>query len=244
MIDRVSKAAPLATLGIITARGGSKSIPRKNIRLLGGKPLIQYTIDAALSTELLDHIIVSTDDPEIAQISRKLGVNVPFVRPQELSDDTAPTWKVAEHALNELDPHSLKFSSVCILQPTVPFRMPGEIDSAIQLFREKSADTVITVSTVPIEFNPYWTFLENANGELSRSIEGQHIVTRRQDLPTAYFRTGSVYVISRDTISTTKSLFGPSIFGLKVTNDMHVNLDTMKDWEKAEALLENADKNI
>src|SRR5438132_6981355 len=123
----------LTVLGLVPARGGSKGIPRKNIRLLGGRPLLQYTADAALAARRLSHVVLSTDDEEIAAVGRRCGLDVPFVRPRELAEDATPMLPVVQHALAWFDAHDRRFDAVCLLQPTNPLRLPSHIDRAIEL---------------------------------------------------------------------------------------------------------------
>ena len=136
-------------LTIIPARGGSKSIPRKNIRSLNGKPLISYTINAALATSSLTDIIVSTDDSEIAEISKKLGVKVPFIRPKELASDKAESAPVIEHALSFMEKvKSIKYDAILMLQPTSPLRTTKHINDSIELFKSRECDSVVSVTSV------------------------------------------------------------------------------------------------
>src|SRR6266542_734123 len=126
-------------LGIITARGGSKGIPRKNIRVLAGKPLLQYTAEAALGAKRLSRVILSTEDEEIAEVGRRCGIEVPFMRPLELAQDDTPTLPVLQHAVRTLEGAGVRYDAICLLQPTVPLRPSHAIDACIQLLSESGA---------------------------------------------------------------------------------------------------------
>src|SRR5437773_5111592 len=126
----------MTVLGLVPARGGSKGIPRKNIRLLGGKPLLQYTAAAALAARRLTHVALSTDDEEIAAVGRSCGLDVPFIRPQALAHDSTPMLPVVQHALRWFEAHGRRFDAVCLLQPTNPLRVSAHIDCCIDLLAE------------------------------------------------------------------------------------------------------------
>ena len=153
-------------LGLIPARGGSKGIPRKNARLLAGRPLLDYTAEAALKARRLSRVILSTEDPEIAEIGRRCGLDVPFLRPPELARDDTPTLPVVQHALRWLEERGERFSAVCLLQPTSPLRTAEHIDACIELLEKDGADAVVTVLRVPPEHNPHWVFVRDGDGFL------------------------------------------------------------------------------
>tara|TARA_B100001750_G_scaffold53429_1_gene40606 strand:- start:1919 stop:2623 length:705 start_codon:yes stop_codon:yes gene_type:complete len=221
-------------LGIVPARGGSKGVPRKNIRLLAGKPLLVYTAEAALRSSLLTRTVLSTEDEEIAQCGRSVGLDVPFMRPPELARDTVPTLAVLRHVVERLDAEGEAYDAVCILQPTTPFRQPGEIDECIERWVESGADTVVTVERVPDHYNPEWVWFERA-GRLELATGRAVPIPRRQELPPAFHRTGSVYVVRTATLMA-GALFGESVAGFEVQPGT-VNIDTLEDWEAAERAL-------
>ena len=153
---------------MITARGGSKGLPGKNLRLLGGRPLIAYTVDAARDSGAFDRVILSTDAPDIAAAARSLGSDVPFMRPPELARDETPHQPVLEHAVRWLDEHEeYRPDAVMILQPTSPFRQPHPIREAISLLDRSGADSVVSVSEVPSHFNPMRTLRVDDRGMAS-----------------------------------------------------------------------------
>ena len=142
-------------LGVITARGGSKGIPGKNIKLLGGKPLIAYTIDVAKKSKLITHLIVSTDDEEIANVCRRYNVEVPFMRPKELSQDETTHIPVMQHAIRFMeDKLSMTFDLAVILQPTSPFRLSEDIDGTVKVLMESEADSAVSLVNIPIAEHP------------------------------------------------------------------------------------------
>lgn len=228
-------------LGIVTARGGSKGIPGKNIKLLAGKPLIQYTAESALNAKRLSAVVLSTDDEAIANVGRQVGLEVPFLRPPELAQDDTPTLPVLRHVVTTLEEQGRRYDAFCLLQPTNPLRTSQEIDSAIDLLEQTGVDSVITVLPVPAEYNPHWVFFpdQDQSGRLRLSTGEKTIIPRRQLLPPAYHRSGSVYVMRRSTLIEQNSLYGESIAGLVTDISRHVNIDDHEDWRQAEALLGN-----
>ncbi len=139
----------IEVLGLIPARGGSKGVPRKNLRLLCGKPLLQYTAEAALAARRLSRVILSTDDEEIAAIGRRCGLEVPFLRPAELAADDSSTLPVVQHAVRWMESHMARFEAICLLQPTTPLRRAEDIDACIVLLEQSGADSVVTVLQSP-----------------------------------------------------------------------------------------------
>ena len=227
-------ANSLKVLGLITARGGSKGVPRKNVRLMNGKPLVAYTVEASLSSLTIHRTILSTDDNEIADIGREFGAEVPFMRPAELALDTTPTLPVVEHALMMLSELGDEYDAVCLLQPTNPLRRPADVDACVNLLGGSDADSVISVLPVPHEYNPRWVFLRGPDGELSLSTGEKEPIARRQELPPAVHRDGTVYVTRTKTILGEKSLYGNRIHGYEIDPLHSANIDTEDDWLAAE----------
>lgn len=222
-------------LGIIPARSGSKGIPGKNIKLLGDKPLIAHTIIPALSSTLLDKLIISTDSREIANIAKQYGAEVPFIRPKELAKDDTPSIEVVKHALNYFANQGINYDAVCLLQPTTPIRPASFIDMAVKKFILSEADSLVSVREVPHEYNPHWVFKENENGFLYISTGDKKIIPRRQELPKAFFRDGSIYLATNKTIYNKNSLLGEQLAYILTPDEIpYINLDTHNDWEKAE----------
>ena len=227
----------MRTIGIIPARGGSKGIPRKNLRLLGGKPLLRYTADAALKARRLNRVILSTDDDEIAELGKQFGLEVPFMRPMALAQDSTPTLPVVQHAVQYLEMLGDRFDAVCLLQPTNPLRSSDVVDACIEMFENKNADTVVTVLPVPLKYNPHWVYFEQENGFLRLSTGEKGPISRRQDLPPAFHREGSVYVTRRDIIVEQGAFYGKHLIGYLMDPKDSVNIDCAADWERAESLL-------
>jgi len=225
-------------LGLIPARGGSKGVPRKNIKLLCGKPLIQYTIDAAKAANCLTEIMVSTEDQEIAQVAQQLGASVPFLRPSALAGDKSPTIDAVIHVLEEFQKLGKYFDAVCLLQATNPLRTAELIKKSIEKFTSTAADSLISVREIPHEFNPHWAFEEENETQFLKIATGEkNIIPRRQELPKAYYRDGSIYLTKSEIILNQKSLYGERITHLNVQQYPHVNIDTIDDWKLAQTML-------
>lgn len=190
-----------AILGVIPARGGSKGVPRKNIRQLCGKPLIQHIFESAGRSKYICRLVLSTEDHEIAQVAKSIGIEVPFVRPPELATDTASSISVIKHALRCFDDTGVKFDSVVSLQPTNPFTTTETIDKAIALWLETGCDSVTTIAEVT-RAHPYITKrLKPGNVIESFCIIPEGVViSQRQAREKAYYMTGAVYVRSRELI--------------------------------------------
>lgn len=222
-------------LGVITARGGSKGIPEKNIKPLAGKPLIAYTIDVAKKSQLITDLIVSTEDPKIAEVAKEFGADVPFLRPDELAQDTSRHLEVMRHAIVFMEnKQNMVYDYVVILQPTSPFRHVQDIDQTIIKLIEENADS--SVSLVEIEENhpiKIKKFIDNKVLTYAiEEVEG----TRRQDLPTAYKRSGAVYAMRRDLIMVLNRLYGSHITGHIVPAERSLDIDKPVDWIIAETM--------
>ncbi len=228
----------MKTIAIIPARGGSKGIKRKNIKMLGCKPLIAYSIEAALESKLIDTVMVSTEDDEIAKVAQDFGLKVPFMRPMVLAQDHTPTIDVVVNVLEEYIKMGVVFDTVVVLEPTNPFRTAHEIDDCIKMFENKQSDSLITVKEVPAKFNPHWVFEENEEALLHKSIN-EPVIARRQILPKAYARDGSVYVVKASVVIETKSLYGETIAYRLNGNPNQINIDSRHDWIEAERILKS-----
>jgi CMP-N-acetylneuraminic acid synthetase len=234
----------MKVLGLIPARGGSKGLPRKNLCLVKGKPLIQYTIECALASKRLSRLVVSTEDAEIADVAERLGGEVPFFRPPELAQDQTPMISVAIHALEHLSRSDDPFDALCLLQPTNPLRRPSDIDGAIELLEQTGSESVISLVHVGDQ-HPARMKLVEGNGRIvnppfAEQIEGQ----RRQDLPDLYLRDGSIYLTRSDTIMRSHSFQGGDCRAWVIPPERHCNIDTPVDLLLAESLLryhENAE---
>ncbi len=227
----------MRVLGLIPARGGSKGVPRKNIKLLCGKPLLHYTAKAALASRKLSRVILSTEDEEIARVGRECGVEAPFLRPIELAQDDTPALPVAQHAVRWMEECGERFDALCLLQPTNPLRRVEDIDACIELLEKTDADAVATVLPVPAEYNPHWVYFRGEDGFLRLSTGETAPIPRRQELPPAYHREGSVYIVQKDVLMDGNSFYGDRFVGYEIPSDRSVNIDSQEDWEMAERLL-------
>ena len=229
-------------LGIIPARGGSKGIPGKNIRKLAGHPLLEYTVNAAKASKIIDRLILSTDSEEIADVGRILGIEVPFIRPGELAKDDTPMVPVLEHAVASLEQLGWSPDIVVLLQPTAPLRKGQHIIDAVTMLRTSKCDSVASVVEVPRHYSPDYV-MRIEDGKLVNFLAEGYNFTRRQEARPAYSRDGTVYVVRRDVIVNTHSLYGKDCRPLIIPNNESINIDTIEDWESAEKLLLDMRKN-
>lgn len=224
-------------LGVIPARGGSKGVPGKNNRPLGGRPLIAYTIDAARHSRLLSHFLVSTDSPEIARVAVAHGAPV-IERPSALATDEAPMVGVVRHALEEMERRlDCRFDWVATLQPTTPFRAASDIDAAVELLRETGADSVLGVVRL-YDAHPV-RVKRIVGGRLHPYAFDEDEASRRQDLPPAYIRNGAIYLTRRDVVDR-GSLRGEEQVPFEMPAERSVNIDEPIDFLLAEAVLQTA----
>lgn len=236
---------PTEVLAIIPARGGSKSIPRKNIRLLHQHPLIAYSIAASLAAETVTRTIVSTDDEEIAAVARQYGGETPFLRPPEFSQDQTPDLPVFQHTLAWLAEQEDYHPEILVqLRPTSPFRRVWHIDQAVyRLLEHPAADAVRTVCT-PFQ-NPFKMWLIGADGLLQPLMQmpgmPEPYNMPRQALPDVYWQTGYVDALWADTILSKKSMTGSRILPLVINPEEWIDIDSPDDWRRAERLLESGE---
>lgn len=224
----------MSLLAIIPARGGSKGIPRKNIKPLMGKPLIGWSIDAAKEASCVDRLIVSTEDEEIASVARGLGADVPFMRPAELAADDTPGIDPVLHAISQLP----DCDWVLLLQPTSPLRSAEDIDGIWQFCQERGLPSAVSVCEVGK--HPYWMYQCDAAQRLEPFVKGRPDVTRRQDLPTAYALNGALYLARTEWLLKQGSFIGPETLGYVMPPERSVDLDTPQDWCWVEFLIEQA----
>jgi N-acylneuraminate cytidylyltransferase len=226
-------------LTIIPARGGSKGIPRKNIKLLNGKPLICYAIDCARDICADDDICVSTDDAEIISVVEKYGLKVPFVRPAELATDTAGTYEVLLHALEFYEKQGRYYDAVVLLQNTSPFRKSVHVKEALSLY---SDDVDMVVSVKECSANPYYNvFEEDSEGFLS-VCKGAGNIFRRQDAPKVYEYNGAIYIMNAETLKTTHMHKMKKRVKYVMDDLSSFDLDTMWDWQMAEMIINQGNK--
>lgn len=219
-------------LGIVPARGGSKGIPGKNIRLLNGKPLLYYTALAAHESELIDRLILTTDSDEIATVGKDLGIEVPFIRPAELAQDDTPMLPVIEHVVHFVETEGWQPDIIVLLQPTAPLRKAEHIQTAVSKLISEKCDSVVSVVEVPRHYVPDFV-LRIDEGKLLPFLDAP-LATRRQDARPAYSRDGTLYAFWRDVLVNKHSIYGDDCRPFMIPNDQSCNLDTMDDWHEAE----------
>ncbi|MFV0624699.1 cytidylyltransferase domain-containing protein [Sphingomonas sp. ac-8] len=216
----------MSILGLIPARGGSKGIPRKNVLPMAGKPLIAWTIEAALAAGNIDRVVVTTDDAEIAEVASQHGADVPFLRPADLARDETPGIDPVLHAIDALPGYDI----VVLLQPTSPLRTAADIDAAAAMARTGTG--VVSVTEAP---HAGWIFEMNAGGALD--IGAAPPPTRRQDMPTRYALNGAIYVADTKELRESRSFLLPGAIGYVMPAERSVDIDGPLDWRLAELLL-------
>lgn len=225
-------------LAIIPARGGSKRVPGKNIRLLGGRPLITWSIDSALQAGLFCDVLVSTDDQQIADAAKAAGAFVPWLRPAELASDEATTADVLRHATQWYEPSRGDIDGVMLLQPTCPFRCLHSIrGAALRFLRQPTADRRPLVSVSPSSIPPEW-FFRVVDGLLDPLLGWDRINRRSQELGDAFRLNGSIYVIPASSVRSGGNLIVPGAIAFAMSeSEEGVDIDTELDWQLAEFFL-------
>ena len=227
--------AGLKILAIIPARGGSKGVPEKNIRLIAGKSLIQRTYEVACQSKYLDRVILSTDSEKIAAHANIIGLQAPFMRPPKLATDESPMIDTILFTLEKFKEKGYSPDAVMLLQPTSPLRQVKHIDGAIELLNDN--DAVCSVIQVPPEMSPYYVMKITEQGYLDYFLPEGRLVKRRQDAPKAYKRDGTVYLATCETIYNFKNLYGNRCIPMEIDTKESLSIDTQDDWEKAEVIL-------
>lgn len=225
-------------LGIVPARGGSKSIPRKNIKQFLGKPLIAWAIEALKESGIVSRIVVSTDDEEIASVARKYGAEIPFMRPRELAEDNTPTLPVLVHAvtwLKENEGYAPDF--VVLFEPTSAAKRPRHVREVVEKLVATGADSVISVAEVPGVLNPLWQVTMDTDDRLSIFTGGplKNFIPRRQSLPRTYYRNSSIYAFKPLLLlSSEPNIYGDDSRACVVDKKFAFDIDEPSDWEAAE----------
>lgn len=228
-------------LFIIPARGGSKGIPHKNIKPLGGRPLIAYTLDVARALAPTPrHILVSTDDPAIAEVARNEGVDVPYMRPAHLATDNAGSREVMLDAMEWAGKQGIDYDCVVLLQPTSPFRTVDDVQRTIDAW---SPDIDMAVTVCPAASNPYYTCFEAGTDGYLHISKGDGLYTRRQDCPPVWEFNGAVYAITPDSLRDRPLGAFERRVAVPMTRETSVDLDTPLDWLVAEAIMADKPKN-
>ena len=222
-------------LAVITARGGSKGVPGKNIKQLAGQPLIAYTIRAAIDSGIFQKVIVSTDSREIADVALNYGAEVPFLRPADISGDMVSSDDVILHALSFYQQQGINFDEVCKLQPTSPFRNSGHLKDAYQLFYRKKADFLVSVCEC--EHSPLWSGVLGDDLRLDDFIPEEVKRACRQELPAYYRLNGAIYMGKTDKFCTNKNFLGKNCIAYIMEQKESIDIDTQMDFELAEFFL-------
>jgi|688.fasta_scaffold277714_2 CMP-N,N'-diacetyllegionaminic acid synthase len=229
----------MEVLAIIPARGGSKGIPNKNIKLLNGIPLLEYTTTSAIKSKFINRIILSTDDKNIADLGIKLGVEVPFLRPSSLAKDDTPSLPVFINTLEELEKREgYKPDVIIVLQPTSPLRSTIHIDEAMELYLSRSCDSLVSICDVPHNMNPFSVMKMNSENMLDVFLEYDESNNLRQKKPKFFARNGAaIYIFNYDCLMRKNSIYGDSILGYKMNKISSIDIDDEFDWEIASLFL-------
>ncbi len=210
-------------LALITARGGSKGLPRKNVLPAGGKPLIAWTVEAAISAKCVDRVVLSSDDDEIMAAAKAAGCDVPFCRPPYLASDMASSIDVVLHALDQLP----RYDYVILLQPTSPLRTAADIDAAFELMLEKSAPSCVSICEA--DQSPYWMYRLSNDGKLQGLLTTEN-ATRRQDLPPVYILNGAIYIARTEWLRSTKSFLNSATIAYEMPKERSLDIDNADDF--------------
>lgn len=220
------------TTAIFPARGGSKRIPRKNVRLFAGRPMLAWSLDTAMRARIFDRIVVSTDDEEIAEVARSLGAEVPFKRPKNLADDVTPTAAVVAHAVRALS--SPPSEPVCCIYPTAPFLSADDLRDGLARLDRERASFVFPVVKYPF---PIQRALRRGAGERISMIDPTAFGSRSQDLEDTWHDAGQFYWARAETWCDGKPVFRPDAIGLEIPRYRAEDIDTEEDWQRAELMM-------
>jgi CMP-N,N'-diacetyllegionaminic acid synthase len=223
-------------LAIVPARGGSKGVADKNLRLLAGRTLLDYAARAARESQVVDRIVLSTDSEAIAAAGREAGLDVPFMRPAALARDDTAMLPVIVHALEELARAGWTPEYVMLLQPTSPLRRGSHIAAALNQLATSGADSIVTVVEVPRHLSPDYV-MRIDGGVLRPFLPGGARLTRRQDARLAYSRDGTVYAFRRDTVERFGDIYGDRCLPLVIDSEESLSIDSQADWDRAERIL-------
>ena len=218
-------------LVIVPARGGSKGLPNKNLLSLKGKPLIAWTIEAAQKCKFVDKVLVSTDSPQIKEVSNMYGAETPFLRPKELSDDKALSIDVILHTIQNVE----DYEYVCMLQPTSPLRTEKDIENAFKLLLKHNANACVSVTES--NQSPYWSFQISKDEKLRPLFDFENLPLRRQDLPNTYYLNGAIYIAKSSWLVNSRSFLTNETIAYIMSSDISIDIDTIDDFKLAENYL-------
>ncbi len=220
-------------IAIIPARGGSKRIPEKNIRPFFGKPIIQYSITAAVESGLFNRVIVSTDSNKIADVAVQCGAEVPFIRPDEISDDFTPVGDVVHHALTQLQLENESYEYACCILATAPFVRMEDLNKGLHIIRERKATSAFTVTTYPF---PIFRALKITEKKRLEMFWPEHKLTRSNDLPEAYHDAGQFYWLDAGKFLKSREIYSSDAIPVVIPRFMVQDIDTEEDWDAAEKI--------
>lgn len=228
-------------LAIIPARGGSKGLPGKNIRMLGGKPLIHWKIEAALKCKSIDRVILSTDSQEIADACSNIGIEIPFMRPANLAEDGSYAVDVYNYTINRLiqDNH-FSDDKYVVLLPTVPFVTSNDIDNAVTIFEENNADSVISCTRLP--FPKEWIFDVDMKTNLIKNSNNDISLLPRQNYKNSFIANGGIYILRHSLISTQKTYYFQNTMAYEMPEERSIDIDTIHDFKLAEFIYQDSIK--
>lgn len=231
----------MKVLAIIGARGGSQGIPRKNLALLGGKPLIGWTVEAAVKSSLTDVVMVTTDDQEIAETAKRFGAEIPFMRPPELATDSASQVDVVNHALAWLEQsRNYRPDYIMLLQPTSPFRCSEDIDAAIRTAEKQNSDAVVSVSE--IRDHPYYARTVDDLGIIRDLFVKRNTLPRRQMLPRVFTENGAIYLVKTTAFEREQSFMPEQSAAYIMPGERSIDIDTPRDLKWAEFILNSGSR--
>jgi N-acylneuraminate cytidylyltransferase len=219
-------------LAIIPARGGSKGLPGKNIKPVGGKPLIAWTIEAATKSKFIDRVVLSSDDENIINTATQYGCEAPFVRPKELAQDDSPAIDTVLHALQQL-PH---FDITVLLQPTCPLRSAEDIDNALSTLFSKNAKSCVSVTTP--DKSPYWMYVVNGYNRLNPLLDKKLAAKQRQELPQVYVLNGAIYAICTEVLLNTRNFVPHGTVPFVMSKEHSIDVDYQLDLDFVEFLMQ------
>ncbi len=226
-------------LAIIPARGGSKGLPKKNIKELCGKPLIAWSIEAGLKSKYLDEVMVTTDSQEIADISNQYGANVPFLRPDELASDTATSFDAIKHTLDYYNNEQNKeFDYIVLLEPTSPLREPSDIDRAIEILFDSGADSIVGICKTEDQ-NPSFLVTKDMENFICGYENKEMKVLRRQDIKDVYFFEGTIYISKTNILLSKKTFYHENTIGYEVPKYKSLEIDDIDDFVMVEAIMKH-----
>lgn len=226
-------------LAVIPARGGSKRIPRKNVLEFCGRPMIEWSLRAAIESRFFDRIIVSTDDAEIADVARKVGVEVPFMRPPELSDDRTPTVPVIRHAIEFVQAQGNTPDDICCIYATAPFVTAEDLRRGHAMLRQSDASFAFAATSFPFSIQRAMRILPTGRVEM---FHPEHALTRSQDLEEAYHDCGQFYWGTLAGWLSNDPIIGPHAAAVLLPRHRVQDIDTPEDWTRAEAMFRASDK--